>query len=144
PRLFTGTAPQRFSSSQAIWMASRIFSFDLAGSSSNPGKAWTHFHRSVKRKFTTSASGWCSSNSAAMSWMSVQRILLLDHQVARGRGQRDGQAVQLLGDLDLAAQPRGMGEAEGQVEHVLLVLAGGLQRLIPLGIDDDVAGRAGK
>src|ERR1700741_4396688 len=37
-----------------------------------------------------------------------------------------------------------MGEAKGQIEHVFLVLAGGLQRFIPLGIDDDVAGRAGK
>ncbi len=36
------------------------------------------------------------------------------------------------------------GQAEGEVEHVLLVLGRLLQQLVPFGIDDDVAGRAGE
>src|SRR5262249_45628473 len=42
-------AHQSRSSSQAIWIASRIFSLDLFGSSSKSGSCCTHFHRSVKR-----------------------------------------------------------------------------------------------
>src|SRR6516165_2856239 len=125
-------------------MASRIFSLDLLGSSEKPGSAWTHFQRSAKRRLTTSTSGWRSSSSMAMSWTSVQRMLLLDHHVAGRRRQRDGEPVQLRRDLDLAAEPRSVGQAEGQVQHVLLILGRRLQQLVPLGIDDDMASRAGQ
>src|SRR3954464_10591836 len=104
-------------------MASRIFSFDFLGSSSKSGRAWTHFQRSVNRRLTTSASGCVSSNSIAMSWTSVHLSflgmtrgqLLLDHHIASRSRQRDSQPVQLLGHLDLATEPRGVGEAEGQI-----------------------------
>src|SRR5215475_9973824 len=118
-------------------MASRIFSLDLLGSSPKSGSSWTHFHRSVKRRLMMSVSGRTSSSSIAISWTSVQRSffaisssssglipwsLLVDHHVA-GRGrQADFQPVQLLGHLDLAAEARSVGEAEGEIEHVLLVL----------------------
>ena len=69
---------------------------------------------------------------------------LAPHHVARRRRQADGEAVELLGHHDLAAEARGVGEAEGEVEHVLLVLAGILEHFEPFGIDDDVAGRAGE
>ena len=45
---------------------------------------------------------------------------------------------------DLAAEPRGPGQVEGEIEHVLLVLARLLQQIVPFGFDDDVAGRAGE
>src|SRR6185437_14787029 len=66
------------------------------------------------------------------------------HHVARRLRQLDGEAVELLGHDDLAAEPRGLRQAEGEVEHVLLVLGRVLQQLVPFRIDDDVAGRAGE
>ncbi len=59
-------------------------------------------------------------------------------------GNRTVEPVELLGDDELAAEPRGLGEAEGEVEHVLLVLARLGQQLVPVGIDDHMAGRAGE
>ena len=59
-------------------------------------------------------------------------------------GQPHRQPVELLGDDDLAAQPRGLAEVEGEVEHVLLVLARLLEQIVPIGVDDDMAGRAGE
>src|SRR6185312_2849119 len=70
--------------------------------------------------------------------------LLPIQQVAGRRRQADGQPVKLLGDNDLAAEARGGGQPEGEVEHVLLVLGRVLQQLVPLGIDDDMAGRTGE
>src|SRR5271169_2153928 len=67
-----------------------------------------------------------------------------EQQVAGRRGQPHHQTVELLGNDDLAAEPGGLAEVEGEVEHVLLVLARLLKQIIPLGIDDDVAGRAGE
>ena len=52
--------------------------------------------------------------------------------------------VELLGDDDLAAEARSRGQAEGEIEHVLLVLARLLQQLVPFRIDDHVTGRAGE
>src|SRR5258708_27763713 len=66
------------------------------------------------------------------------------HHVARRLRQLDGKAVGLLGHDDLTAEPRGLRQAEGEVEHVLLVLARLVQQLVPFRIDDDVAGRAGE
>ncbi len=48
------------SSSHAIWMASRIFSFDDLGSPENPGRARIHWCKSVNRTVRGSISGWCS------------------------------------------------------------------------------------
>src|SRR5690242_15172019 len=66
------------------------------------------------------------------------------HHVARRLWQLDGEAVELLGHDDLAAEARGLRQAEGEVEHVLLVLGRVLQELVPFGIDDHMAGRAGE
>src|SRR6266851_9425751 len=66
------------------------------------------------------------------------------HHVARRLRQLDGEAVELLGHDDLAAEARGLRQAESEVEHVLFVLARLLQDLVPFRIDDDVAGRAGE
>src|SRR5262245_42772806 len=151
---YRGDAPQSRSAIQAAWMASRIFSLDRLGSSPKSGSSITQRCRSVKRRLTLSTSGWCSSSSIAMSRTSVQRSffaispssprLLVDHHVARRRRQLDHQAVERLAHADLAAEARGMGEAERQVEHVLLILAGRRQLLEPDLLDDDVAGRAGQ
>src|SRR5712671_4380622 len=66
------------------------------------------------------------------------------HHVARRLRQLDGEAVELLGHDDLAAEARGLRQAESEVEHVLFVLACLLQELVPFRIDDDVTGRAGE
>ena len=49
----------------------------------------------------------------------------------------------VIGDDDLAAEARGPGQPEREIEHVFLVLAHRLQLAEPGGIDDDVTGRAG-
>src|SRR3546814_2026689 len=59
-------------------------------------------------------------------------------------GQRDDEAVELLGHDDLAAEARSGRQAEGEVEHVLLVLRGCVQLVVPGLVDDDVAGGAGE
>src|SRR5437763_3467067 len=59
------------SSSQRIWIASRIFSPDLFGSSENPGSSRTHLCRSVKRTVSGSTSGCFSASRIAMSSTSV-------------------------------------------------------------------------
>src|SRR5208282_6558902 len=43
---------------------------------------------------------------------------------------------------DLAAEPRGLGEAKGKIEHVLFVVGRLDKHVGPLGFDDDVASRA--
>src|SRR5438105_13711733 len=74
-RLPRGRGPHSFSSSQAIWMASRIFSFDLPGSSANPGSSRTHLCRSVKRTLKGSRSGYLSCRAMPISWTSCHVIL---------------------------------------------------------------------
>src|SRR5437763_13905093 len=59
------------SSIHAIWMASRIFSPERLGSSSNSGSAHTHFSRSVKRTADGSTSGCASASAIAISRESV-------------------------------------------------------------------------
>src|SRR5512144_2401298 len=151
------------SSSQAIWMASRIFSLERFGSSSKPGKPCTHFPRSVKRRLTTSASGCLSSSAIAISRTSVQRTRIhlypydcfwpvsrrtrgsaVDHHVAGRRREGDGEAVQRLGHADLAAEPRGVGEPEREVEHVLFLLFRLVELVIPIRVDHHVTSRAGE
>src|SRR5262252_2459504 len=51
---------------------------------------------------------------------------------------------QFLGHDDLTAKARGSRQVEGEVEHVLLLLAGFSQPAVPFRIDDDVTGRAGE
>src|SRR5580765_4121720 len=98
-------------------------SFDVLGSSANPGRATTHRCRSVNRTVNGSTSGWASTSAIAMSSASFQYMVsspsrmleascgffgtLLDH-----RAGFDGR--RLLRDLDddvaadhrLAAEPR--------------------------------------
>src|SRR6516225_1298366 len=64
-----------------------------------------------------------------------------EKQIAGRRGQLHGQPVELLGDDDLTAEPRRLGQIEGEVEHVVLIQARLLQQIVPLGVDDDVTGR---
>src|SRR5688500_2204019 len=70
--------------------------------------------------------------------------LFINHHVAGRRRQLDDQPVERLAHADLAAQARGVGEPEGEVEHVLLVLACGRQLVEPVFLDHDMAGRAGE
>src|SRR5262245_48086786 len=63
------------------------------------------------------------------------RMLLLVHVVDALR-QRHGQSVQRFGDDDLATKPRSLGQAEGEVQHVLLVLGRLGQFRVPRPIDD--------
>src|SRR5271166_6654650 len=61
-------------------------------------------------------------------------------QVAAGGGQLHGQPVELLRHHELAAEPGGLLQPEGEVEHVLLVL-GRLRELAePSRVDDHMAG----
>src|SRR5690606_19064455 len=53
------------------------------------------------------------------------------------------EAVELFGQDDLAAQPRGRLHADREVEHVLLFRAGLLEPVGERGIDDHMARRAG-
>src|SRR6185437_5936937 len=100
----------------------------------------------------------CSLTSAAVTELStppdmattmragvvIAKAWLAVHHVARRRRQLHGEAVELFAHDDLAAQARGLRQAEGKVEHVLLVLGRFLQKLVPFGIDDDMTGRAGE
>src|SRR5260221_2028496 len=70
--------------------------------------------------------------------------LFVDHHVAGRRRYLDHQSVERLGHADLTAEPRRVGEAKGQIEHVFFVLAGRRQLNEPGLFDHDVAGRTGK
>src|SRR6185312_10773558 len=97
---------------------------------------------------TTSCPASCKSPATVLlstppDIATTMRILAV-HHVPAARRQPDYQAVERLGHHDLAAEPRGLLEPEGEVEHVLLVLGRRRQLGEPGWIDDDVAGRAGK
>ena len=64
--------------------------------------------------------------------------------VAGAGGQLDHQPVQRIVDHDLAAEPRGLLQAEGEVEHVLLILGRRRELVEPRRVDHDMAGRAGQ
>src|ERR1700737_4315321 len=53
------------------------------------------------------------------------------HHVAGRRWQADREAIELLAHDNLATKAGGLGQAEGEIQHVLLVLAGAFQQLIP-------------
>src|SRR5579863_1144807 len=72
------------------------------------------------------------------------RIALIVHHVAGAGRQLDHQAIQRLGHDDLAAKARGLGQAECQVQHVLLILGRFAQLAEPGGVNDDVASGAGE
>src|SRR5258708_15833314 len=59
------------------------------------------------------------------------------HHVARRLRQLDGKAVELFGHDDLAAEPRGLRQAETKVDHVLLALARLVHQLVPSPINHD-------
>ena len=69
---------------------------------------------------------------------------LPEKQIARRCRQPHCQPVEFLGDDDLATEPGCLGQIEGEVEHVVLILARLLQQIVPIRIDDDVTGRAGE
>ena len=66
----------------------------------------------------------------------------IDVKVPRSRRQPELPAVHLLRERDLAAQPAGLLEAEGHVEHVLLLLGGGFEGGEEVVGEDGVAGGA--
>src|SRR3546814_10633968 len=68
--------------------------------------------------------------------------LPLQQQIARRIRQPHGQAVEFLGDDDLAAEPRCLPQTEDEVEHVGFILARRNEFAVPLRFDDDMAGRA--
>src|SRR5437660_7922618 len=61
---------------------------------------------------------------------------LAEKEVSGGRRQLYRQAVELLGNDDLATKPRGLGQIEGEIEHIILVLARLLQQVVPIRFDD--------
>mgnify|MGYP007025664525 CR=1 FL=1 len=66
-------------------------------------------------------------------------------EVPRGPRDPDADAINVFAGNHLTSQPGGLGEAEGEVQHVVLVVGGlwqfGEERRI---LDDDVAGGAGQ
>lgn len=57
-------------------------------------------------------------------------------------GQSDPYTVDILGHLDLAAEPTGLCEAVGQVQHVVLIVFRFRQGVVVVWVDDDMAGGA--
>src|SRR5262245_34884402 len=58
-------------------------------------------------------------------------------------GDADYKAVQLWRDTDLTGQPAGGAHVVGEVEHVLLHLAGSARLLLPGVVDIDMTRRTG-
>lgn len=69
--------------------------------------------------------------------------MFLSQQTPRSIRQFDCQPIQPLRHCDLAPQPRGAGEAGGQVEHVGFVGARRQKFGIPRRVNDHMAGRTG-
>lgn len=65
-------------------------------------------------------------------------------QIPRHTRQADLHPVNLLGHFNLTSQPRGLREAEGEIQHVVFVVRGFGHGVVFVGVvDDDVAGGAG-
>src|SRR3954451_16310547 len=64
--------------------------------------------------------------------------------VAGRSRQLHHEAIKLVRHDDLAAEPRGLGQAKGQIQHILLVLRRLLKLPEPGRVDDHMAGRAGE
>src|SRR5207248_11676804 len=79
----------RYSSSHAIWIASRSFSLEAFGSSEKPGSSVTHRWRSVKRTVSGSRSGWCSLSAMAISSVS-RHVIISESPPRRCRGRPPG------------------------------------------------------
>ena len=61
--------------------------------------------------------------------------------IPRHRGQLHHKPVQLLAHLHLAPQPAGLGQTEGQIQHVVLVVLGLGDPVVESVVgDDDMAG----
>ena len=73
----------------------------------------------------------------------MTRLGAVHVHVARRCGELYVEAVERLFDLDLAAEARRVGEAKGEVEHVVFVITGLLEMVVCVLIEDDVARRAG-
>src|SRR6476661_4239893 len=79
-------------------------------------------------------------------WRGVTKLasrLFLAIQIISPARHSYRQRVQSLGEDDLARQARGPADMRGQVQQVILLLAGGRKAVEILGSDDDMAGRAG-
>ena len=64
--------------------------------------------------------------------------------IPRHGRELDRQPVQLLAHLYLAPQPASLGQAKGQVQHVVFVVVGLRHAVVHVWVGhDDVAGRAG-
>src|SRR6266702_3767634 len=90
------------------------------------------------------AATW-SGSSAGTTWvctsMAQQGLLMVAPSVL-ARRHFQPQSVERIGDLDLAAEPRGLVVMRAELQHVLLVLLLGRQALTPLGRHIDHAGGA--
>lgn len=65
-------------------------------------------------------------------------------KIAGHARQPDDEPVEVLPHFDLAAQPAGLGQAKGQVEHVVLVVRRlGNAIVVSVRLDDDMARRTG-
>lgn len=83
----------------------------------------------------------CSSAPIMLSFLSLLRFKVARLQIPGHGWQLDTESVEVLGHLDLAAESRGLGEAEGEVEHVVLIIIWLLHLVVhSLVFDDDVAG----
>src|SRR5689334_16403852 len=139
------------SSIQAIWIASRIFSPQRCGSSSNPGSSSTHCLMSVNSTRDGSTPGCASASAIAISRLSVHftgaaprggrsRSLCLLGVVYRVLGNLDHQLR--VADLGLAGKAGHGRQAPGTVEQVVFVLRRGREGVEAFA-DDHVTSRAG-
>src|SRR5580765_4655010 len=117
-------------------------SFDVVGSSANPGSATTHRCRSVNRTVKGSTSGWASTSAIAMSSASFQYMISSFEASVDGR--------RLLRDLDddvaadhrLATEPGVERQPLRGVGPILFVFLHGREVVFGLAYHD-VTGGAG-
>src|SRR5712691_11449568 len=86
----------------------------------------------------------CGSEESAISRRDMDYRKSAEQQVAGARRQAHDEPVEFFGDDDLAAEARRCGQAESKVEHILFFFARLPQEVVPLGVDDDMTGRAGE
>src|SRR6266852_685227 len=87
--------------------------------------------------------GYRRTNSLSLPAPSVGRAQVR-RSFSSGRGQLYRQPVELLCNDDLATEPRGLGQIEGEIQHIILVFARFLQQVVPIRLDDDMTCRAGE
>src|SRR6266567_6524265 len=72
----------------------------------------------------------CGGEESAISRRDMDSRKSAEQQVAGARRQPHDQPVEFFGDDDLAAEPRGRGQAEREVEHVLFIFTRVLEEVI--------------